>query len=147
MKKIKLTKNKFALVDDDLFDFLNQWHWHYNRNGYAMRNGMLMHRQILKNVKEVDHKNGNLLDNRLSNLRSCSHSQNCFNRIKSQNRSSRFKGVGFHSASSKWQAYIKINGLMKHLGLFKSQIEAAIVYNKNAKKLFGEFAKLNIINY
>ena len=74
MKYIKLTQNKFALVDDGNFEFLNQWKWYFN-GGYAVRGypkRILMHRVILNspNGMEIDHKNRNKLDNSKNHSRS-----------------------------------------------------------------------------
>jgi hypothetical protein len=90
--------------------------------------------------KYVDHKNGNRLDNRIENLRECSLSQNQQNRTKSMNCSSIYKGVS--NKSNKWQARIK----QFYIGLFNTELEAAIAYDEVAKRLFGDFAKTNF-NY
>ena len=91
MKRIPLTQGKFALVDEEDYEWLNQWKWHYN-NGYATRNQwdpitkkqikILMHRLIMKSSEDmqVDHANHNTLDNRKSNLRIVSYSNNLKNR-------------------------------------------------------------------
>ena len=89
MKKIKLTKGKYAIVDDDNYEWLNQWKWCAREKGdlvYAGRNDWLnkrnhiltMQHQIMgvPTSQEIDHINGNPLDNRVNNLRTCSHRQN-----------------------------------------------------------------------
>src|SRR5438034_8205921 len=95
MKRIALSgkygKDKFTLVDDDVFDWLNHWKWQVTTYGYATRatrkDGgrvtLSMHREVLKAPKDmqVDHKNMNKLDNRKENLRVCTHQQNQFNTL------------------------------------------------------------------
>lgn len=158
-KEIKLTQGKFALVDDEDFEWLNQWKWHVikGKSGmlYAERsirnNGkrinFLMHREIIKTPKgmNTDHENRNGLDNRRDNLRYCTKSQNAMNTEKNKDNKSGYKGVGWHKLSQKWRARITVKGKEKYLGLFDAPQEAAIIYNKKAIELFGEFARLNII--
>ena len=116
MKKIKLSKGKVALVDNEDYIWLNQWKWHFMAGGYAMRhlrisedkNSKLiyMHRQILNTPKglESDHINRNKLDNRKENLRVATRSQNNMNRKKRINCTSKYKGVSWHKQRKKWQA-------------------------------------------
>jgi len=155
MKRIRLTQGEFAIVDDADFEYLNQWKWYfkkYPKTGYATRapweNGkqytLFMHTLILKTPKGMcsDHINGNGLDNRKSNLRTCTYQQNAFNRKKRQNMTSRFKGVNWHKGNRKWEAGIKINGRRIYLGEFDLPIEAAMAYKKAALEYHGEFARL-----
>ena len=143
MKKIKLSQNMFALVDDSDFEFLNKFKWHY-RDGYARRNIYLNGKQstwlIYWSVVgkpprglTVDHINGNTLDNRRENLRVCTRSENQRNRGKIKNSTSGFKGVSWHKNVGKWQASIGIAGIMKYLGLFTNPEEAHKAYCKANK--------------
>lgn len=163
MKKIKLTQGKFALVDNEDFDFLNSFKWYYlknafNKNGYAVRNSprknryrqpLRMHRIILNIQKGVmcDHIDGNGLNNQKSNLRICNNTENSRNRTaKGKNNTSGYKGVGYlrgKSGQTYIRAEISYNKKTCHLGLFKTTKEAAIAYNRKAIELFGEFARLN----
>lgn len=105
-----------------------------------------MHREILglTNSKvEVDHRNGNGVDNRRTNIRQAAHSQNSQNKVKTVECSSRFKGVHWHKRHQKWMAKIKINGRIQHLGYHKTEQEAAAAYDLAAKQEFGEFALTN----
>lgn len=150
MKKILLTKGKFALVDDRDFEFLNQWRWQYTRNsrgyGYAMRSEkgrtIRMHRQILKaKVGDIiDHRNGNGLDNQRENIRFCSRSQNAMNRKIQKNNTSLVPGVWFKKKNKSWEVGIKINRKYVYLGLFKEKKEAIRVRLQAVRKYFGDFA-------
>lgn len=140
----------FALVDDDDFDYLSQFKWYFN-NGYAIRNSrwkegkrhaIHMHR-VINNTPDgmdTDHISMDRLDNRKSNLRSCSRSQNRMNVNVHTDNISGFKGVGWHKRDRKWQAQIMNNGENYYLGSFDTPEEAAMAYNHKAKELFGEFA-------
>ena len=153
MKKIPLTKGKFAIVDDDDFVKFGGLKWHTN-DGYAARaitvDGkrvvLLMHREIMNTPVgfETDHRNSEILDNRKANLRVCTNSQNQGNRRKgSRKYSSIFKGVVWRKSHKCWTAQIRLNYKQRHLGYFNSETDAAHVYNAAASEAFGEFAKLN----
>ncbi len=165
MKKIKLTQNKIALVDNHMFDLISQYKWqaHNKRNRlYAVRNFMknkkrthvLMHRFIMQyslnrqllSKEQIDHISGDTLDNRLCNLRVCTAQQNLQNSKPHKNCSSKFKGVSWFKRDKKWRCRIHVNDKEKHLGLFESEKEAALAYNEAALRYFGNFAKLNDIS-
>ena len=78
----------------------------------------------VNNCKEIDHINRDKLDNRLNNLRWANRSQNNANKGKKQNTTSTFIGVSFYKPSNKWLSQIQIDKKKKHLGLFKTEIEA-----------------------
>jgi hypothetical protein len=152
MRKLLLSQGKFALVDNEDYLFLNQWKWYFNQ-GYARRNskrikgekrnGIFLQNVVITKEKnqEIDHINGNTLDNRKINLRICSHFQNSKNRKKQINNTSGYKGVT--KDHKKWMAQILINYKRKYLGRFNTKKEAALAYNKAAKFYHGEFASLN----
>lgn len=160
-KRIPLTQGKFAIVDDEDFEYLNQFNWCANKIGntyYAVRvlylgggrknqkrKKIFMHRQILnaQDGEEVDHRNHCTLDNRKQNIRFCTHSQNNQNRNPYKNTSSKFKGVSWNKRDKKWEVQIMLNGKTIHLGLFFDEIEAANAYDDKARELFSEFAKTN----
>jgi hypothetical protein len=105
-----------------------------------------MHRLLIPGTHEVDHKNGDGLDNRRStNLRPATHQQNNANRAKARG-SSRFKGVSWDRPSRRWYASIRGEGRSRNLGKFDSEVAAARAYNAAAVKFFGEYARLNIID-
>ena len=152
MKKIKLTRGKYTLVDDDIFELLNKQKWCFleaGSHGYAERKEnnkiIRMHRQILKieNGNLVDHINGNGLDNRRENLRICNNKENSWNSKLSKKNTSGFKGVDYKGKG--WRVRIMVNYKYIYLGNFKNKIEAAEIYNRAAIKYFGNFAKLNLL--
>ena len=96
-----------------------------------------------ENKKQVDHIDRNKLNNHVSNLRWATIIENSGNKLTYKGSVSKYKGVSFHKLSKKWQAELQANGKRKYLGLFKSEKEAALAYNKKAKEIFGDFALLN----
>ncbi len=149
MKKIPLTQGRFALVDDEDFDRINQFKWNLYDNGkftYAVTNHSLrMHRVVMHapKDKEVDHRNHNGLDNQKHNLRVCTKNENQHNRRLNANNASGYKGVCWHKRINKWQSYIRFQSKRIFLGYFADKVEAAKAYDKKAEELFGEFACLN----
>jgi len=157
-KEIKLTQGKVAIVDDEKFEFLNQWKWYaifikvrwYATRTSATKEGrkqLYMHRIIMNPPPnlETDHIDHDGLNNRKTNLRLVTRSQNNQNRMKRKNKSSQYKGVRWYPNTEKWKAEIQINGHQIHLGYFITEHEAALVYNEKAKELFGVFANLNFM--
>lgn len=165
MRKIPLTQNQYALVDDEDYEYLNRWKWcaHWNpktNSFYAVRNEVVakgksktirMHRAIMQEPvgKVVDHDNHNTLDNRKENLRICDQADNMHNFRKPLNNTSGYKGVTINRQKSKNRvrkyitAQIGVNGKVLRLGYFKTLQDAAKAYNEAAIKYFGEFALLN----
>jgi len=160
MKQISLTQGKMALVDDEDYEYLNQWKWyaHCRKNSnifYACRwdksrkehprKIIRMHRFILQPTKnlQVDHIDGNGLNNQRSNLRLCTGQQNSQNCRLARHNTSGYKGVTFDRTG--YRARITFNRKQILLGYFSTPEEAAQAYNKAAIKYFGRFAKLNIM--
>lgn len=149
MKQIPLTQGKFVLVDDEDYEFLMQWRWCIS-HGYAMRReypsekSVYMHRVISKTPHDMktDHRDGDILNNQRHNLRAATHAQNMRN-SKIKPHSSQYKGVGWYEKDKRWVAKIVVDKQRKWLGCFKSEIEAAHVYDAAAKLYHGEYARLN----
>ena len=150
--RIPLTQGRFALVDDADFEMLSHWKWHAHTAGVAAniwfhngdRRTTLMHRLLLlpNQEQQIDHINGDQLDNRRCNLRICTNTQNQQNRHAVWG-SSLFKGVGWSTARETWRARIKLAGSDMWLGHFVNEADAARAYDKAAREMFGEFANLN----
>ena len=121
--------------------------WYYPPNGKRRRRQMRaqMHRLIMNvpNGMVTDHINHNGLDNRKSNLRVCTCSENNRNKRSQKGSTSIYKGVCRHKATGKWRARIKFEGKRMHIGYFTDEKEAARAYDAKAKELFGEYALLN----
>lgn len=160
VKEIALTQGKVAIVDDADFDQLSKWKWstHCNRREgiayfYAVRregDRLIRMHHIVLGVEGrilVDHvQPANTLDNRRTNLRVASISQNAQNQRKQlRPTSSKFKGVSWHRGSRKWRAVIGFKGKLISLGLFHSEQDAARAYDRAAVERFGEFARPNFI--
>ena len=150
MKEIQLTQNKVALVDDCDFDFINQFKWYANKLGakswYAIRGSdkVPMHKLILPGGM-VDHRDRDGLNNQRGNLRYATKAQNAANSVITGNFSSKYRGVYKLKTCKRWEAYIHLDNKKKSLGLFKTEIEAALAYNNAAKEYFGEFANPNVV--
>ena len=104
-----------------------------------------MHRVVLgaQDGQQIDHINGDNLDNRRANLRFCSNAQNQYHKRPQRSGTSMFKGVSFHKHHGKWQARITYSGHTYQLGSFADERLAAIAYDVKAHELFGEFALTN----
>lgn len=155
MRKIALSKNKIALIDDEDYPLISKYNWFVLKVGnryYAQttkyhnkkNKHIYMHRLIMGSPKgmDIDHINHNTLDNRRPNLRICTRSQNHFNRLKYPS-ASKYKGVSRIKSTGQWRARIKINRKEIHLGSFWDERDAAKVYDQAAQKYFGKYALLN----
>ena len=150
---IPLTQGKFAIVDAEDYDRINQYQWYACKcksTFYACRTEggktIRMHREIMRAPKGLicDHINHNGLDNHRSNLRLCTHAQNCYNQQASSSGTSIYKGVSWHKCRRKWSARIRCDRKFYNLGDYENEVEAAMVYDDKAVELFGEFACLNL---
>ena len=158
--KIPMGKtDKHALVSADDYHKISEWKWHL-RHGYPVRADRInskpgndrtyvqMHKVIMeaKEGEVVDHINGNRCDNRRENLRICTHLENSRNRCKQDKYGqngcvSQHKGVSIKDGL--WIAYIRVNGILKHLGKFEDELKAAQCYNAASLYYFCEFSRLN----
>lgn len=151
----KYGEGKFAKIDVEDAELVSGYKWRL-KDGYVCttvgpidkRRGIMMHRLILGiedipfNQLHTDHKHHDKLDNRRSELRKATPSQNCKN--SHSYASSGYKGVYRITNSPNWQASISIERNINHfLGVYKDKEDAARVYDGAAKALFGEFAFTN----
>jgi hypothetical protein len=148
---IPLSKGLEAVVDSESLHLVQGYKWCVNSRGYAVRNTprvngkrktIYMHRLIAGTPQglETDHINGNKLDNRISNLRHATTSQNQHNRGAPVTSPSGVKGVLWHSRLKKWRVRIKVQGREIHVGLFDSFETACVARQLAAERLCGEFA-------
>ncbi len=148
MKLIPLTQGFSAMVDDEDYDSLSKYKWsvstlswccpnvRYARR-FVGRKSIFMHRQIIGALtgQETDHINRDGLDNRRSNLRIVTRSQNGFNRGMQSNNTSGETGIVWHRRNKKWQAQAMIDRKMHYLGQFESiadAIKARQQFNQSA---------------
>lgn len=89
---------------------------------------------------QIDHKNRDRLDNRISNLRVATPSQNQANKGMRSDNTSAVKGVTWDAEKKKWISAIHVDGKRKFLGRFDKLEDAAFSYSLAAKRYFGEFA-------
>lgn len=104
--------------------------------------------RVLMNVTDprivVDHINRDPLDNRRCNLRLCSHTESVGNIGMNHTNKSGYKGVSFHKRCNKWRAVISKGNTHYHIGYAMTARDAALMYDKEARKHFGEnFAATN----
>ena len=135
-----------TIFDLEDYDRISKHQWCLMNTGYTYSSKIkvLLHRFILQKEGEVDHINRNKLDNRKSNLRICSRSQNTQNKKKRKNSTSEFVGVS--KIGDKWKAQIQTGGITFNLGNFSSEVEAALIYNNKAIEIFGDSAHINEVS-
>ena len=161
-KQISLTRGLFTIIDDEDFEWLNQWKWYahkaktgfyvyrsftYKSENKIIKKNIAMHRLLMNIIDSndiCDHIDGNPLNNQKYNLRKCTKQQNNYNhKNHRKNKTSKYLGVCFFPESSKWRATICKAGKVQHIGLYYTEEEAAKAYDNLAKELHGEFASLN----
>lgn len=149
--EIILTNNKGeetgrAIIDLEYVDLVKDYKWYLATRGYITNNKVGKLHQFIMNPQDglvIDHVNGDKLDNRESNLRTCTQQQNTMNRSTSSNNTSGHTGVCFDSRRNKWFAHIQINGKRKFLGYFKTKEEAAEVRRQAEIDYFGEYRRVD----
>lgn len=166
MRELELNHGVVTLIDDDDYENIKAYRWYIkpfhgvarayvfrktarSEHPFRKQSSIQLHRQIMGltigDSRIVDHINGNSLDNRKCNLRIGTRQQNNWSARLRCDSSTGYKGVHFKKQKQKYQAYIRHNGRVKHLGFYTLKEEAAEAYNNKAKELFGAFAYLNTI--
>lgn len=158
MIEIPLTQGRVALIDDEDYDLVSRYKWRidkrrgtsYVRANCQLSDGqwttVLMHRLVLTGEidgSDIDHVDGDGLNNRRSNLRVASRSQNNRNRTKTKSNTSGYKGVFCDKRDGTWYAKIGHNRSQQYLGRFPLPEDAARAYDARAIELHGEFARPN----
>lgn len=151
VKIISLTKGASTMIDDVDYPLIVSLRWCLASNGYAVHyhwhdgwvENIFMHRYLMQPPPgmEVDHIDGNRLNNVRSNLRFATHGQNQANRRRMKHNRSGYKGVSFNQG--KYEARIQSEGRVVYLGRYETALEAARVYDAAAIQLHGVFAALN----
>ena len=153
MKKITLSRGLFALVDDEDYEFLNQWKWNASfeqctyyavrksHGPHSTRKDIRMHNVIMSPPSGlfVDHIYHNGLDNQRRHLRICTRSQNAMNRKTPTSNTSGHKGVSWDKVKRKWRARIQLQGKKTCLGFFDDIEDAVISRLAGEIKYFGEY--------
>lgn len=168
MSEIVMADGRASIIDEVDCEYLLRWKWRINEQGYVVRTRgvedgpgahvismarVILARDLDRPIVDglrADHVDMNILDNRRSNLREATRSQNKANRTKPKGETtSKYKGVRLvkkaYNLSRPWEANIMVQQKQIYLGMFETETEAAIAYNKAAVLHFGEFARINEI--
>lgn len=152
---IQLNHGQVTMIDADMFEALDQWKWRaewdsHTQSFYAARTDsdrrhVRMHRVILGllpgDPRQGDHRNRDTLDNKRSNLRIATRSQNQANRTRNRNSPTAMKGVQWRKTKRRFCSEIKVKGKRIFLGYFDKAEDAHAAYCEAAHKYHGEFAR------
>ena len=146
----------YTFVDIETFMNVKDYKWWLSSDGYAVTNvrkedgsrtKVRIHRMAMGlsfgDKVDVDHIDGNKLNNHRRNLRICDTSENCQNQKLQKNNTSGYKGVYFDKKANKWKSQIKHHGRNIHIGYYFTPEEAAQAYDVKARELHGEFGTYN----
>lgn len=145
---ITLSDGSAAYCDASDYEVVKGYNWSIEKNSKLCPKSSLgmLSNVIMGNPPHgmlIDHIDRNARNNRRSNLRLATYSQNSMNRSPYVGKSSSFKGVTFRSDRGTWLACIRINGRLKKIGTFKIEEDAARAYDAFASHYFGDFAVVN----
>lgn len=153
---VTLTKGYTAVIDAADAPLVGAWNWCAmvkNHTVYARRPGamdangnrqtIMMHRVIMNphDDLQIDHRDGNGLNNRRTNMRVSTNSQNQHNQRTRDDNTSGFKCVNWHKHTGKWQARIMLNGKRHHLGVHATPEAAHKAYCDASTRMHGEFGR------
>lgn len=156
MKFISLSQEKFTMVDDDLFEYLNQFKWCYHNKGYVVRNSIKdplskkhlirLHHIVIGVISlprvlglVVDHIDGNKLNNQRANLRVVTQRKNTQN--QKRHRAGSLVGTTFRKRDKVWQVTIRIDGKKNYIGTFSTELEAHEAYIATSKNSTSQIDK------
>jgi hypothetical protein len=152
-KQVPLTQGQVAIVDDEDYERVmaaGPWHaCHVRHSWYARR---YIDKRFLPlanfvlgvpNGRIVDHKDHNSLNNCKDNLREATLTENNHNRRKSRYSTSEYHGVSLSTSGKWWKANITKGGKDYYIGRFMREVDAARAYDKKARELYGDAARLN----
>lgn len=167
MKQLKLAKGKFAIVDDEDYEFIKRLRPTIFRRDYRGNNRsngknfeVVLTGGHGKNIWYVKHfllkpkvsnmvveaKNGDNLDLRKENLVIIPREISIHHNLKQINKTSKYKGVCFVKRINKWEAYCnRADKKGKYIGIFNTEKEAGLAYNEKARELYGDLAYQNKI--
>src|SRR5260370_37261026 len=145
-----------CLIDTADYPLVSGRHWHIDkrkktfyagswlpRQADGKRHGKLyMHTVILPGQQEVDHGDGNGLNNRRLNIRGTTRQQNAQNQGRKGDR--KFRGLSWDKENQKWMVLIRTNGRRVLIGRFVDEEAAARAYDEAAKRYHAEFANLKL---
>lgn len=158
VREIPLTQGKVALVDEEDYELVAGFSWSASKrartmyaNAYVRGTGragramVYMHRIIMSPPAgvEVDHIDGDGLNNTRANLRLCTRAQNHQNHHGTRSRITTYRGITFDGNTGTWVAQIQMDGRGYRLGTFDNAYDAACEYDIAASCMFGQFASLN----
>lgn len=159
MKEIKLTNGGVALVDDEDFEKLSSYKWHRHDErtlqyvrvalyGSGKQQILLMHRVVMNAPTgvDVDHRDGDGLNNQKYNLRLCTDQQNSMNLKLFRTSTSGHKGVSWNKQFKKWEAYIWFHRKKIRLGEYKEKSDAIAARENAEKELYGNWSRRINVN-
>jgi len=149
---VPLTQGREAIIDAADVPLVAGYNWRLGKGDYEVRSyrdsgkqiAVYMHREIIRCQAgyEVDHVNGDGIDNRRDNLRAATKAQNAYNVGPRAHNTSGFKGVTFYKPTKKWRAMIMAQGKRRYLGYFTTPESAASAYAAASASLHGEFGRM-----
>lgn len=142
------TLNCYFTIDEIDFDKITTRNWCLHKDGYARTSVKTVPTSVSQFIlgDYLDHKDRVKLNNTRSNLRFYVYqAENTYNQSIRSDNTSGYKGVTWHKQSNRWRVQIQKNGKKIHIGMTDSLEEAALMYNKKAVELFGEYAFQNTI--
>lgn len=148
------SKGERFYFDKEDFQKINSYCWYIDNYGYVVtdshkyhgvknKKNLRMHRIIMDywdNKLDIDHINNNKFDNRKSNLRLVTRSQNFMNKDKQSNNTSGVTGVYWDKSRNKWMAAIQVNGKQINLGRYDNKKDAVVARKHAENKYFGEYS-------